>query len=242
MDHALPSMFGAPRTIAETSGAWSDSDDDALNLKGEFTGEFTGRYTLLKVPTKADPPPRVTTWGRPVSPFPYSEIMERSFAEGGEDVPEAMDVGEDVDTWEVATEPPLSEAEASPPPSDSEDEFAALDDDLPLFDLDAESTVVRPLVEPREECPNSDRTSLEEEEEEEEAQIYRELSVMVDDDPNTLDSSEVVHVMEDGSSDVEDDVEGEDIIKITSDDPKAAARAAAILKLVGEYDRVFGSF
>lgn len=57
---------------------WSDSDDD-FNL----TGEYTGKYKMLKIPIKADPPTsgtreRMESWGRPPSPFPYSEILERS--------------------------------------------------------------------------------------------------------------------------------------------------------------------
>ncbi|KAI6012148.1 hypothetical protein BKA83DRAFT_9489 [Pisolithus microcarpus] len=57
---------------------WSDSDDD-FNL----TGEYTGKYKMLKIPIKGDPPisetrERMESWGRPPSPFPYSEILERS--------------------------------------------------------------------------------------------------------------------------------------------------------------------
>lgn len=241
--HALP-IFHAPRVVEETSGAWSDSDDDGFNL----TGEYTGKYKILKVPTKADPPTdgtteRMESWGRPVSPFPYSQIMEHSlplsdFAEDGggrDDILGSMMPCEDPDMWEAATEPPHSDVEPSSPPSVSEDEFAYLDDDFSLFDVDAESTQVRPLVEPRE-VSDSDQTILEEQEEE--AQIDRELSVAVDDGPDNhlaLSNAErPINLMEDGSSDEEDDVEGEDIIKITSEDPKAAARAAAILRMVGK--------
>lgn len=239
--HVLP-VFGAPRVVAETSGAWSDSDDDGFNL----TGEYTGKYKILKVPTKADPPKRMGPWGRPVSPFPYSEILERSLplsevaedTRGRDDILDSMIPCEDADMWEVATEPPPSDVEPSSPPPVSEDEFADLDDDFPLFDVDAESTQVRPLAELREGHLDSDHTILEEQEEE--ALIDRELSVAVDEGPkisHTLPrASQPVTAMEGDSSDEEDDVEGEDIIKITSEDPKAAARAAAILRMVGEYN------
>jgi len=65
------------------SDGWSDSDDD-FNL----TGEYTGKYKMVMVPTKADPPTsgtreRMESWGRPVSPFPYSEILERSLPLSG---------------------------------------------------------------------------------------------------------------------------------------------------------------
>ena len=235
--HALPT-FAAPRTVMETSGAWSDSDDDdGFNL----TGEYTGHYKILRVPTKADPPTRERmSWGRPVSPFPYSAIMERSLPL--EDVAEDACVLDsvvpcehvDVDVWEVATEPPPSDIEPSSSPSVSEDEFGDLDDDFLAFELDAESTMVRPLVAPREDLAESDHSVLEEQEEE--AQIDRELSVPVDDGLDVAHSKAVDYMQED-SSEEEDDVEGEDIIKITSEDPKAAARAAAILRMVGEYSR-----
>ena len=237
--HVLPT-FDAPRTV-ETSEAWSDSDDDGFNL----TGEYTGKFKILKVPTKADPPSkeRIASWGRPVSPFPYSAIMERSLplseaeeeAGGHEGILDAMMPCDDLDldVWEAATEPPSSDVEPSSPLLVSEDEFADLDDDFPVFDVDAESTQVRPLVEPGHDVAESDQTILEEQEEE--AQIDRELSVPVDDGHDTrFKPSQPVDSMEDGSSEEEDDVEGEDIIKITSEDPKAAARAAAILKMVGE--------
>lgn len=236
-------MFDAPRAVEEMSGAWSDSDDDEFNL----TGEYTGKYKILKVPTKADPPTkeRMDSWGRPLSPFPYSEIMERSlppsdFVEDGgglDDILDSIIPCEDPNMWEVATEPPLSDVEPSPPPSVSEDEFADLDDDFPVFDVDAESTQIHPLVEPQE-VPDSDQTILEEQEEE--AQIDRELSLPVDDGldvPLTLSKAEQpINPMDDDSSDEEDDVEGDDVIKITSEDPKAAARAAAILRMVDGYN------
>ena len=233
--HALP-IFDVPRIVEETSGAWSDSDDDGFNL----TGEYTGKYKLLRIPTKADPPTsgtreRMESWGRPVSPFPYNEIMERSlplsdFAEANsppDDILDSLIPHDDADVWEIATEPPLSDVERSPPPQVSEDEFADLDDDLPVFDVDAESTQVLPRAKPEEVLSDSDQ------EQDEEAQIDRELSVCVD-DTNVPQAGEPISPMEGHSSDEEDDVEGEDIIKITSGDPKAAARAAAILRMVSE--------
>lgn len=244
-DNALP-IFDAPRVVEQASDAWSDSDDDGFNL----TGEFTGSYKLLKVPLKADPSARAREdmglWGRPVSPFPYSEIMERSLPlsecvddnSGHDNILDSTIPCEDMDMWEAATEPPLSDVEPSPPPSVSEDEFADLDNDFSLFDVDAESTQVRPLAEPRETVADPDQSIVEEQEEEEE--IDRELSVAVDDGPNVLpglsSAEQPINLMEDDSSDEDDDVEGEDIIKITSGDPNAAARAAAILRMVGEYN------
>lgn len=165
--------------------------------------------------------------------LPLSEAEEE--AGGHEGILDAMMPCDDLDldVWEAATEPPSSDVEPSSPLLVSEDEFADLDDDFPVFDVDAESTQVRPLVESEHNVAESDQTILEEQEEE--AQIDRELSVPVDDSHDTrCKPSQPVDPMEDGSSEEEDDVEGEDIIKITSEDPKAAARAAAILRMVGE--------
>ena len=77
--------------------------------------------------------------------------MERSLppedmAEQAGGVLDAMEPCDDMDVWEVATEPSPSDVEPSSPVLVSEDEFAFLDDDFPLFDVDAESTLVRPLV------------------------------------------------------------------------------------------------
>ncbi|KAG9311656.1 hypothetical protein JVU11DRAFT_7891 [Chiua virens] len=240
--HALP-VFDAPRAVTEMSDAWSDSDDDELNL----TGEYTGKYKILKVPTKAGPArKRMDSWGRPVSPFPYSEMMERSLPlpEDGGKFEDILDVtpDEESDLWEVATEPPHSDVEPSSPTSVSEDEFAHLDDDFPLFDVDSESTQVLSLIQSGQAPPQSDRTILEEEEEEEEEdRIDRELSVPINDGPRV--STRPIAAddpMEDSSSDEGDNVEGEDIIKITSDDPKAAARAAAILRM-HDYDCILAA-
>ncbi|KAF8126151.1 hypothetical protein EV363DRAFT_1348899 [Boletus edulis] len=240
-------MFNAPRAFEETSSAWSDSDDDGFNL----TGEYTGKFKVLKVPTKADSPTNehMESWGRPVSPFPFSAIMERSLPlseaaedDGGrEDVFDSMVPCEDLglDVWEAATEPPTSDVEPSPPPSTSEDEFADLDKDFPVFDVDTEFAQVRPLVEPQKGVADSDQTIMEEQEEE--AQIDRELSVAIDDGPDTLpQADQPIEPTDDDSSGEEDVVEGEGIIKITSEDPKAAARAAAILRM-HDYDCILAA-
>ncbi|KAG6332947.1 hypothetical protein ID866_6142 [Astraeus odoratus] len=73
-------VFAIPEAPDQVNdGGWSDSDDDEFNL----TGEYTGKYKMVMVPTKADPPTsgtrgRMESWGRPVSPFPYRAILERS--------------------------------------------------------------------------------------------------------------------------------------------------------------------
>jgi hypothetical protein len=69
--------------IPSSAGCTSDDDDD-LEEHGE--GEYTGRYTVMKVPTKVDPPTsgtrdRAEKWGRPISPFPKISAL----VEGGSD-------------------------------------------------------------------------------------------------------------------------------------------------------------
>ncbi|KIM55732.1 hypothetical protein SCLCIDRAFT_285747 [Scleroderma citrinum Foug A] len=120
------------------SDGWSDSDDDF-----DLTGEYTGKYKMVTVPTKADPPTsgtreRMESWGRPVSPFPYSEILERSLpmSEAEEDIFGDMDTREVAPTeggqgsesvsLPAATEPcPSAAASAQPdgvPEESSDDE------------------------------------------------------------------------------------------------------------------------
>ncbi|KAI6132375.1 hypothetical protein EV401DRAFT_273999 [Pisolithus croceorrhizus] len=124
---------------------WSDSDD-GFNL----TGEYTGKYKMLKIPIKADPPTsetreRMESWGRPASPFPYSEILERSLPSsdlteedifGDVDRPSGVQAhskqNEDVSTKFVsAVEPsaslptPARPNEGTEDPSDDDDEVEA---------------------------------------------------------------------------------------------------------------------
>ncbi|KAF9220731.1 hypothetical protein BS17DRAFT_297518 [Gyrodon lividus] len=238
----------------DTDG-WSDSEDEF-----SLTGEYTGKFKVLTVPTKADPPTRGTrtSWGRPVSPFPYSEIMERSLPLEDFTEEEGIAALDDFDghdaSWDAHSLPPSDDPElgdlATEPPSSDEpwlssSEYDEYDEDLPVFEAvlaAAESTVVRPLVLPSEPRPVSDQTVvLQEEEEEEEAEVDRELSVPVDDGldiPITL-PARVDEAEEDGSSDDDEDVQS-DIVKITSGDAVAAARAAAILRM-HDYDCVLAA-
>ncbi|KAF9240485.1 hypothetical protein BU15DRAFT_61486 [Melanogaster broomeanus] len=250
---ALP-VFNFAHPADETNDGWSDSEDE-FNL----TGEFTGRYKMLTIPTKADPPTsgmreRMALWGRPVSPFPYSEIMERSLSLSGltEEGDNALlddcgkhDASRDADSLPPSDAPEPWDLATEPPPSDeawlSSSDFAEYDEGLPEFDAApaaAESTEVRPLIPLPERRSDLDQTVLlQEEEEEEEAEVDRELSVPVDDGLNsslTLPKSTLLS--EDSSSDNDEDVEG-DIVKITSGDAVAAARAAAILRMVAARSR-----
>ncbi|KAI6006289.1 hypothetical protein F5J12DRAFT_833487 [Pisolithus orientalis] len=103
---------------------WSDSDDDGFNL----TGEYTGKYKMFKIPTKADPPTsgtreKMESWGRPLSPFPYSEILERSLPLSDmteEDILEDNDQHPDTQARSKPNENvffPVAETSAPPPPA-----------------------------------------------------------------------------------------------------------------------------
>lgn len=68
---ALP-MFdlSAPQPF-DFSAGWSDSDSEDGDGLAEGEGEYTGRFTMMTVPTKADPPTsgtrqRMEGWGRPI--------------------------------------------------------------------------------------------------------------------------------------------------------------------------------
>ncbi|KAI6045362.1 hypothetical protein EDC04DRAFT_143301 [Pisolithus marmoratus] len=135
----LPVLTGPEPPDQINDDGWSDSDDD-FNL----TGEYTGKYKMLKIPTKADPPTsgtreRMEMWGRPASPFPYSEILERSlplsdmtevdiFGNDDQHHPGTQTHGkpnEDVST----TSPPAVEPPALPPARPDEEAEDASDDD-----------------------------------------------------------------------------------------------------------------
>ncbi|KIL62238.1 hypothetical protein M378DRAFT_797051 [Amanita muscaria Koide BX008] len=86
--------------LPPSSDAWSDSDDDTLdhqlaapNTIEEGESEYTGRWKTLLVRTKQDPPSSVTRarmeqWGRPISPFP-EEAKSMQLLNGEDDVEEA---------------------------------------------------------------------------------------------------------------------------------------------------------
>ncbi|KIJ07316.1 hypothetical protein PAXINDRAFT_103011 [Paxillus involutus ATCC 200175] len=225
---SLP-VFDGAHPADKTDDGWSDSEDE-FNL----TGEYTGKFTMLTVPTKADPPTsetreRMEAWGRPVSPFPYSEILERSLALSDfteeEDIAalDDFDASRDDHWLPPSDDPEFGDRATSPPPSDGPWSSSS---DLP------------------------ESVQLQEEEEaevaEEEAEVDRELSVPVDDSldipirfqeaalPMSADDAQ-----EDSSSDDGEDVEG-DIVKVTSADAVAAARAAAILRM-HDYDCILAA-
>ncbi|KAI5990370.1 hypothetical protein EDC04DRAFT_2989368 [Pisolithus marmoratus] len=135
----LPILTGPEPPDRFNDDGWSDSDDD-FNL----TGEYTGKYKMLKIPTKADPPTsgtreRMEMWGRPASPFPYSEILERSlplsdmteddiFGNVDQHHPSVQthdELNEDV----LTTSPPTAEPPASPPTRPDEEVEDTSDDD-----------------------------------------------------------------------------------------------------------------
>ncbi|KAH7882831.1 hypothetical protein F5I97DRAFT_136267 [Phlebopus sp. FC_14] len=261
-DSDILPVFNLPDRDYQTNpdDDWSDSEDeDEFNL----TGEYTGKYKILKVPTKADPPTsgtreRMVSWGRPVSPFPYSEIMERSLplSDLTEEDVMAADT-EDIDEYKVLRRdenalPPSDDAtnftEAMGPPA-SDEIWSSSSEVVDEDDAGNSSRTCRAAQSNELSDPSSWSVELHSEqdrsvEEEEEDQVDRELSVAVDDGqddnaclPRVLDGTD--DVQGDESSDEDEDLGG-DVVKITSGDATAAARAAAILKL-HDYDCIFAA-
>ncbi|KAF8837414.1 hypothetical protein BDN67DRAFT_1071425 [Paxillus ammoniavirescens] len=227
---ALP-IFNVAHPADETDDGWSDSEDE-FNL----TGEYTGKFTMLTVPTKADPPTsetreRMEAWGRPVSPFPYSEILERSLGLSDFTEEEAIATLDDFDASQddhwlpPFDDPEFGDRATSPPPSDTY--------------WSSSSDLTEPVLLREEEEEEAEVA-------EEEAEVDRELSVPVDDSldiPIRLQEATLPmnadEAQEDSSSDDGEDVEG-DIVKITSGDAVAAARAAAILRM-HDYDCILAA-
>ncbi|OBZ77297.1 hypothetical protein A0H81_02060 [Grifola frondosa] len=74
-DAPAPPMFHFDTDMQDVDGGWDDDDDDDDDDLFNQSGEYTGKFTLLTVPTKADPPSsctkqRMDAWGHPISPFP----------------------------------------------------------------------------------------------------------------------------------------------------------------------------
>lgn len=152
-----PRIFTMEREVDRADDGWSDSDDEL-----DLSGEYTGKYKMVVVPTKADPPTieereRAECWGRPVSPFPYREIMERSLPSSDlseEDVlcPDTLETAETVNGPSVKTlptEPPESPLSVTPTRPNgvggsSEDSVEVeIDTDLVKISSDDPQTAIR---------------------------------------------------------------------------------------------------
>lgn len=195
------------------SGGWSDSDDDE---ECGGVGEYTGRWTMMKVKTKADPPSsgtrrRLEEWGRPVSPFPGRSV------DGDED-------GEDDD-------------EAILKPLGMLDFLGGGDEDEPDEEVEPEADIERDVETVQEAAVQLavevEETEVEQEiEAERQVEIQQETAVQRETEVEQKAGIEQEAEIFDSDGEDSDTFEEVGVVRITSADPKAAARAAAILKQV----------
>ena len=226
--------------LPPSSDAWSDSDDDVLNELGigpeaieEGEGEYTGKWRTLLVKTKQDPPSSITRarmeqWGRPVSPFPEEaksfQIIneEEEPADGGFPLVLDLDQQDEIDEEEVRRISVEPEGEDDVPQSmlsnlqtSGRNEVSNAPSDEECSQPDATNPI--PLV-----LHDTNWTSHRHLESD--SRVRHELETVNND------------MADDASDDNSSDQEAESsFVKITSADPRAAARAAAILKQVSHY-------
>ncbi|KAF8632863.1 hypothetical protein AX17_004711 [Amanita inopinata Kibby_2008] len=220
--------------LPPSSDDWSDDDDDGdgdaigtldADAIEEGQGEYTGRWRTLLVKTKQDPPSSVTRtrmeqWGRPVSPFPEEaksfesctfdggiEEADLSTAQNDEELnQDQQDELEEEEVRQMSTEP-------------DNEEIGHVDVCLESLSLEDGGPGPSNIMSLASSSPSpADHFDLFPHRDALVAAIGEEVSVPLP--PND----------EDRSSDEETDVS---FVKISSADPRAAARAAAILK---QYD------
>ncbi len=225
--------------LPPSSDAWSDSDDDVLNdldigpeAVEEGEGEYTGKWRTLLVKTKQDPPSSITRarmeqWGRPVSPFPEEaksfQIIdeEDEQARGGLALEQVLDQDQqdEIDEEEVRRISVEPEGEDDAPRSilsnlqaSGHDEVSnAPSDQVPRPDVTNPTLLILHDTSWTTHCHS-----------ESDSRVETENNDMVDE------------ASDDNSSDQETELS---FVKITSADPHAAARAAAILKQVSHDHR-----
>ncbi|KAK2465623.1 hypothetical protein APHAL10511_002515 [Amanita phalloides] len=225
--------------LPPSSDAWSDSDDDFLDglearqeTIDEGEGQYTGRWRTLLVKTKQDPPSSVTRarmehWGRPVSPFPEEakslDLLDEEEEEQVQDGLGLDELEENADQDQDA----IDEEEVRRISVEPEDEYYVPSQAAELrteTSCNVSAAVLTDAINGRNCAPNS--------------------SVEIADSifaPDTMQTARIGRVepgvvpmndlLLDGASDDDSDDETElSFVKITSADPRAAARAAAILK------------
>ena len=203
--------------LPPSSDAWSDSDDDNRLEMGqeameEGESEYTGRWRTLLVKTKLDPPSsatraRMEQWGRPVSPFPEEAKSMQILDEEEEEQVQGS----------LSLEPVLDQ--------DQQDEIDEEEVRRISVEPEGEDNTPQPVPSPVIETSGSDKGS---------------------NAPSTKSVSRISHavvesemrnndMLDEASDDNSDQEDESSFVKITSADPHAAARAAAILKLVSRH-------
>ena len=238
---------------AGDAGGWSDSDEEmALQTVGEVfeegEGEYTGKWRMTKVRTKLDPPSsatreRMDAWGRPISPFPKMKKMDLLAEEDEESEEEqqapVQNEDEEEEVRRISVEPEDRVGESTEDEEDEErevrqmsvefDEEQELDlNDSPIVDRRSSNIFAFPSLESREAGPSKDAPRS--------PSAFASNGAFIDEDTHMRDPPVQGQDLldDDDEEDSSSDAEAEPgIVKITSADPRAAARAAAILKQVG---------
>jgi hypothetical protein len=244
---------------SNTAAGWSSDEEegDHQDEDAEGRGEYTGRWRMKKVRTKTDPPSEATAyrmeeWGRPVSPYPG---VRRLHLDPGQDDALPEEPVEEPSTprnevvglgLEEPAETPRVDTTVLPPSEAEVEEEEAREEEEEARE---EEEVMRMSIEPEEEAPEA-HTHDEEQEDDDDVQQEVEPEPLPVTPANNrafdfdLTSSYRVPLndVEQASQDVvdeDDDGNEEDLsdldlgmVKIVSADPRAAARAAAILKQV----------
>ena len=234
-DNEDPSVPEQP--VFDLTGAGDDPCSSSNEGESELEGEFTGKFRVVSVPTKADPPTsatreRIEQWGRPLSPFPRNvpDIPEDDSHSDG-DLPLQPLI---LTQQEEGHIPEANEDSPAKEQCDAVTEVHAvttLQDDLNSAPIDLD---VIP-------------STLDGEEQSDEVFIEQTLS----EEPQPSNSpepqtpapqaalEECIEADEPMAEAADTDSEGDcsdesdlSVVKIVSDDPWAAARAAAILKQV----------
>ncbi|KAJ2923865.1 hypothetical protein H1R20_g13228, partial [Candolleomyces eurysporus] len=237
-------------TSNSAAAGWSsDEEEGDQDQDAEGTGEYTGRWRLMKVRTKTDPPSEATAyrmeeWGRPVSPFPGVRrlhldpekdvvLPEESVEEPS--TPRNEAVGLESTREEVET--PRPELTILPPSEAEVEEEEARE----------EEEVMRMSIEPEEEEPEPQEQDHQDDDDDVQQEAEPEPFPVTPANNRAFEFTSSHYVplndVEQATQDVvndDDDGNEEDLsdldlgmVKIVSADPRAAARAAAILK---QYD------
>ncbi|RXW11804.1 hypothetical protein EST38_g14051 [Candolleomyces aberdarensis] len=236
-------------TSNSAAAGWSsDEEEGDQDQDAEGTGNYTGRWRLMKVRTKTDPPSEATAyrmeeWGRPVSPFPGVRrlhldpekdvvLPEESAEEPSTPRNEAVGLGLEESARQEA-ETPRPEMTILPPSEAEVEEEEARE----------EEEVMRMSMEPEEEEPEQEQEDHDDVQQEAEPEPFpvtpANNRAFEFTSSHYVPLNDVEQATQDAVND-DDDGNEEDLsdldlgmVKIVSADPRAAARAAAILK---QYD------
>lgn len=250
-------LFDSNDVPTSLNGGWSDSEDEGgqgsivaagaggMDEGEEGEGEYTGHWKMVLVRTKQDPPSsatrgRMEEWGRPISPFPKKLAFLEEVA-GGEEVHQE-ETHQEEGHQEVGQQEEGHREEGHQEEShqqvghQQEENWPDLEDECVTREEEEleEEEVRRMSLEPEQllgYVPDSADVSLNVEN----LRDTRNLELSNEDRTELIIPPNVQDSDDDQSSDDGDEL---NVVKITSADPRAAARAAAILKQVKTYSYI----